>query len=176
MIKRRFLIKLDKYHINVGNKALSISKPKFDKIDSQISFASYILSKDRIHPDPSKVKAITDFPKPTNISSLWSFLGMANQLSHFLPNLTHLTDLLSHLLKKNTAYLWLAKHNNLFKRIKLALSQSLSLQQFDPDMNTYLITDDSKLHGLSYALMQSSSSPMHPETIIQCGSRTLSKH
>ena len=101
---------------------------------------------------------------------------MANQLSHFLPNLSSLTDPLHHLLKKNIAYLWLPEHDGAFKGIKLALNQSLSLQYFNPNLNTYLVTDASKLNGLGYVLMQSSSSPTHPKTIIQCRSRMLSKH
>ena len=38
------------------------------------------------------------------------------------------------------------------------------------------MTDASKLNGLGYVLMQSSSSPTSPETIIQCGSRSLTQH
>ena len=101
---------------------------------------------------------------------------MANQLGHFLPSLARLTDPLRQLLKKNIAYRWLPVHEDAFKRIKVALKQLLSLQHFNPNSKTYLVTDASKLHGLGYVLMQSSSSPTSPDTIIQCGSRSLSIH
>ena len=154
---------------------LSISEAKFE-ISNEISFAGYILSEKGVQPDPSKIKAIAEFPTPKYVTALRSFLGMANQLGHFLPNLAALTNPLHLLLKKNVAYLWLAEHDSALERIKSTLKQSLSLRHFNPNLNTYLVNDASKLNGLGYALMQSSSSPTSPESIIQCGSRSLSSH
>ena len=91
--------KIRKVLFKCKEQGLSISKPKFE-ISSKISFAGYIISEEGIQPDPSKIKAIVDFPTPKDILALCSFLGMANQLGHFLPNLAGLTDPLHRLLKK----------------------------------------------------------------------------
>ena len=49
-------------------------------------YVGYIVSSDGIKADPTKIEAISEFPAPTNITELRSFMGMANQLGGF----THL--------------------------------------------------------------------------------------
>ena len=57
------------------DQGLAISKPKLE-INSTITFTGYILSPDGIRPDPTKIKAIVEFPSPKDITSLRGFLGM----------------------------------------------------------------------------------------------------
>ena len=156
-------------------QGLAISKPKLE-INSTITFAGYIPSPDGIRLDPTKIKAIVEFPSPKDITSLRGFLGMANQIGHFVPNLAALSDPLRQLLKKNVAYQWLPEHEKAFQKMKKVLSKSLSLQHFNPNLKTFLVTDASKLNGLGYVLMQSQSSPTKPNAIIQGGSRVLNAH
>ena len=52
-----------------------------------------------ISADPEKIRAINDFPKPTNITELRSFLGLANQLGNFTKELSSLTQPFRDLLK-----------------------------------------------------------------------------
>ena len=62
-----------------------LSKKKF-VIGDKISFAGYVISKDGVKPDTSRVKAIKDFPVPTDATGVKSFLGLTNQLSFFIPD------------------------------------------------------------------------------------------
>ena len=57
---------------------ISISEKKLE-ISHSISFAGHIVSNRGITPDPNLTTAIKDFPQPTNISELRSFMGLANQ-------------------------------------------------------------------------------------------------
>ena len=50
---------------------------------SSVKFIGHIVGEDGISADPLKVKAIVEMEKPTNITELRRFLGMANQLSKF---------------------------------------------------------------------------------------------
>jgi hypothetical protein len=52
--------------------------------------------------DPEKIKAITEWPKPNNISKLRGFLGLTGYYRKFIKNYAHLTTPLSNLLKKNS--------------------------------------------------------------------------
>ena len=124
-------------------------------------------------PDKSKSEAITNFPKPKDITGIRSFLGLVNQLNHFVPNLSSLSDPLKQLLKKNTSFTWLPEHDKAFSDVKNALTSKISLQHFNHEKTTYLITDASKLHGLGFILIQSDKGPDQPEAVIQCGSRGL---
>ncbi len=57
-----------------------------------VKYASYILSAEGTGVDPEKVSAITDFPSPTNIMELRSFLRLANQLGDFVTEIAHAAD------------------------------------------------------------------------------------
>ena len=105
-----------------------------------------------------------------SISGVRSFLGLANQLSHFILDLASILDPIQQLLKKNNAFVWLKEHEDAFNVIKKTLTTKLSLQHFDPKKPTYIIADTSKLNGLGFILTQSENGPGHPESIIQCGS------
>ena len=76
---------------------ISISENKLEASHS-ISFAGHIVSNKGITLDPNLTTAIKDFPTPTNISGLRSFMGLANQLASFLSDLSQKTSKIRKLL------------------------------------------------------------------------------
>ena len=76
---------------------LNVDKSKLSK--TEVAILGHIITTAGIHPDPRKTEA----EEPTNMSELRSFLGMANQVGRFIPQLAEkdkpLCDLLS---KKNS--------------------------------------------------------------------------
>ena len=152
---------------------ISLSKRKFE-IGKRIGFAGYNLSAEGVTPDVKKLTAISQFPTPTDVTKLRSFLGLANQLIHFVPDLASITGPMRDLLRKDTEFIWMEEQDRSFNNTKKRLTDSLSLQIFDPAIPTYLVTDASRLHGLGFALIQSHEGPKKPERLIQCGSRCLS--
>ena len=65
---------------------ITLNLKKVQLLQSAVRYVRYIVRSDSIKADPTKIKAISEFPAPTNISELRSFMGMANQLGGF----THL--------------------------------------------------------------------------------------
>jgi transposase InsO family protein len=154
---RRFGITISKSKILVGNK---------------IKFAGFVISPEGIYPDPDKLAALRDFPSPTNISELRAFHGLANQLAPFVPDLAHLQAPLRPLLKKGTVFNWLSEHETAFQLVKQVLVEYCSkIQTFDPDKETVLLTDASRLKGIGFALIQKDSDGKI--ALIQCASRSL---
>ena len=51
-----------------------------------------MLTADGQKPDPKKIEAILMIAKPADVQSLKRFLGMANYLSKFLPQLSTVTE------------------------------------------------------------------------------------
>ena len=100
---------------------VTISKKKFE-IGSTIDFASHIISNMGIRPNDDKYKASTDFSRPTNTSDLRSFLGLAQQLGAFIPDLSHMLSRMRLLLKKGTAWVWLPEHEEDFTLVKRTLT------------------------------------------------------
>lgn len=150
---------------------LRISKKKF-QIGETVKFAGFQISGHSVKPDPDKLKALSDFPTPKNITELRSFLGLANQLAHFVPDLAHMSEPLRQLLRKHVAYQWLDEHEHSFQSIIKNLTTNLAIQHFNSSLDTELLTDASRLKGLGFALIQRGPTGIR---LIECGSRSLTE-
>ena len=95
------------------------------------------------------------------------FLGLAIQLGNFLPDLAHNTTLLRKLTSDKNAFLWLDSHQTQFQNLKKILTSSMLVKPFDPTLDTYLVTDASRLYGLGYTLLQRDSETS--QRLIKCG-------
>ena len=115
---------------------------------------------------------MTDFPRSTNTSDLRSFLGLAQQLGAFIPDLSHMLSRMRLLLKKGTAWVWLSEHEDDFILVKKTLtSEKTMVKPFDADLQTILLTDASRLYGIGYCLVQQTADGHL--SLIQCGSCSL---
>lgn len=169
--EEELLERLDSVLERCRKHGITISKKKM-RIGTEVKFAGYVLTPEGVTPDPDKTAAIHNFPQPTDVTSLRSFLGLANQLGHFIPDLAHLTEPLRQLLKKNTTFQWLPDHETSFQRIKDALTSPLVVQFYDRNLPTDLLTDASRTKGLGYALIQRGEGGR--VNLTQCGSCSLS--
>ena len=153
------------HHITISHRKI--------KIGFSVKFAGYNISRDGIRPDPSRIAAIQLLQAPADITQLRSFLGAANQVGIFHPDLTHLTDLHRQLLKKDVAFVWSTEHQTAFEAVKAAIATEVALAYFDKALRTEVWCDASRLHGLGFALIQRNRDDK-PRLII-CGSRSLAK-
>ena len=121
---------------------------------TKVEFAGFTVSDKGLLPDDKKIAAIAEFPKPTNLTQLRSFLGLANQLGGFINNMAVLTEPLRGLLKKGVSFTWTADHDKVFFHLRTQLSSPQLVSFFNPSLETVLLSDASNLHGLGYALLQ----------------------
>jgi len=56
---------------NCKNLNITLSKKKFE-IGKQIQFAGYLVGENGVKPDPDRIRAIKDFPQPTNLTGVSS--------------------------------------------------------------------------------------------------------
>lgn len=150
---------------------ITLSKKKF-QIGSEVKFAGHLVGAEGVKPDPEKVKAITEFPTPTDLTSLRSFLGLANQLGAFLPDLAQACEPMRQLLKKETAYIWGEDQEHAFSTVKRLLASKAVVKPFDPNLKTELFTDASRINGLGFILLQREKNGIS-HRMIRCGSRSL---
>ena len=147
-----------------------LSKKKF-AIGRSVKFAGHIISADGCKPDPEKVDALREYPSPTNITELRGFMGLANQLCSFMPDLAHQTENMRQLLRKKNAFLWTDDIEKEFQKVKGILCSDLVCKPYDPNLDIEIYTDASRI-GLGYILCQTDKSGHRK--LIRCGSRCLS--
>ena len=85
----------------IQESGLTFNRDKCGFSQSSIKFLGHVLSASGISSDPDKVAAIMQMRRPTTVSRVRQFLGMANQLSKFVPNTAELTKPLRDLLPKS---------------------------------------------------------------------------
>ena len=78
---------------------VTLSRSKF-QVDTSLNFAGCVVSDHGVRPDPARISALTNFPVPTDQTSVRSFLGLCNQLAFFIPNFQHHTVALRQLTGK----------------------------------------------------------------------------
>lgn len=66
----------------------------------------HTITPDGCKSDEKKVEAIIKMPPPNNAKEVKSFLGMANYLSKFIPNLSNISEPLRILDRKEVQWHW----------------------------------------------------------------------
>ena len=125
---------------NCQKLIITLSQKKLE-LGKQIQFAGYLVGEDGVKPDPERIKAITPFPAPTNLTGVRSFLGLAQQLSFFISDFSHATTAIRQLLGKKKVFQWLPEHNQEFAGLKSILTANLLTRHFDPTKQVTLLTD-----------------------------------
>ena len=77
-----------------------------------------------MHPDHKKVQGITEVTAPTDKQQLKSFLGMVNYMGTFIPNLSHHTELLRAMLKKDNVFHWEEQQTRSFQEVKTLIAKA----------------------------------------------------
>ena len=137
---------------------------------SSVDYCGYRVSEAGFTVDERKTKAIREFPTPSNITDLRSFIGLANQLGPFSPEIAGAAEPLRDLLRPSRTWMWTTQHEEAFREVKRKLVAPPVLAFYDTSKPTALQTDASRLNGLGYALLQLHGSDWK---LVQCGSRFL---
>jgi hypothetical protein len=66
---------------------------------NRAQYLGYIVDEHGVHVDPTKIQVIRDWPTPTTLTKLRSFLGLANFYRWFVLGFSHISWALSHVTK-----------------------------------------------------------------------------
>ena len=81
---------------------VNLEKREFAR--EQITFLGHKISEGWIQMDERKVHAVIDWPAPTKVTELRSFLGLANYYRRFIKGYSNIVSPLTYLLKKDQAW------------------------------------------------------------------------
>ena len=95
-----------------------------------VPFFGQTLTKQGLKMDYKKWQVIQQWPTPTNVKELQSFLGSVNYLSKFIPYLSDLRQPLQELLKKESEFCWMPVHDEAFREFKICNSKGHDAEIF----------------------------------------------
>jgi hypothetical protein len=117
------------------------SKCEFGK--TKVEFLGHVITDRGITVDPSKIRAVQEWPEPKNTSELRSFLGLAGFYMRFVEGFSDTAKPLTDLTGKNTPFVWGEEQFKAFSNLKKKLAQAPVLVNPDPDLPYILHTDAS---------------------------------
>ena len=74
-----------------------------------MAFLGHVVSKDGIQVDPKKIEAVADWPRPTTVTEIRSFLGLAGYYKRFVKDFSKIAVPLTRLTQKNVKFVWTNK-------------------------------------------------------------------
>ncbi|KAF8747082.1 Chromo (CHRromatin Organization MOdifier) domain [Rhizoctonia solani] len=117
--------------------------------------------------DKLKIQAVQEWPTPSKVKEVQSFLGFANFLRCFVANFSHMARPLHNLVKKDVPWRWDTREQEAFQGLKDAFTNAPVLCHANPSKPYFLETDasgaalgsilsqrqeDGRLHPLGFLL------------------------
>lgn len=97
---------------------------KFEFWLNQVTFLGHVISKEGIQVDPSKVEVVKRWPRPTTVTEVPSFLGLAGYYHRFVKDFSKITAPLTRLTRKNVMYQWTDDCEESFAMLKECLTSA----------------------------------------------------
>lgn len=148
------LVDLHALFSRLRSASLTANLKKCSFARDNISFLGYRVSPQGLHTDPDKIRAVAEFPKPVDVASLRSFLGLAGYYRSFIGKFSSIAAPLNSLLKKDAPWLWLAEHQTAYETLKTALLSAPVLRLPDFQRPFELHTDGACTAGIGVILCQ----------------------
>jgi hypothetical protein len=93
---------------------------KFSFGMDRVHYLGYIVDQHGVHVDPAKIQAIHDWPAPTTLTELRSFLGLANFYRRFMLGFSHIAWALSQITRGGgkDKFAWVRSQQQAFNDLK----------------------------------------------------------
>ncbi|KAL3523596.1 hypothetical protein ACH5RR_016430 [Cinchona calisaya] len=141
---------------------------KFSKCEfwlKSIAFLGHVISEHGVSADPKKIEAIVDWHRPTNVTKVRSFLGLAGYYRKFVEGFSVIAIPLTRLTQKRSKFEWTSECERSFQELKQKLI-SAPILTLPSGMGGFTTYSDASSKGLGCVLMQN-------EKVIAYASRQL---
>ena len=126
---------------------LSLQPDKCEFLRREVVYLGPIIGNDGVKPNPEKVKAVRDFPRPRNIKNIRQFLGLTGYYRRFIEGYVEIAKPLSHLFNNNVPFIWRNNEEKSFQDLKDQLIEEpvlIFLDFFKP----FIVTTDASGYAI----------------------------
>ncbi|XP_059839479.1 uncharacterized protein LOC132401367 [Hypanus sabinus] len=147
----------------LGENKIFVKAEKCEFHVPSASFLGYIIEGGQVRADPEKIRAVAEWPKPTDRTQLQRFLGFANFYRRFIRNYSQVEAPLTRLTSPATPFLWNSEAESAFAELKRRFTPAPVLIQPDPSCQ-FIVEVDASDSGVGAALSQRSGpdQKLHP--------------
>lgn len=123
---------------------------------TEVAYLGHVFSGVGMSPNQEKVKAIRDWPEPTNETAVRGFLGLASYYRRYILHFADIASPLQCLTPKGVPFSWTTDCVEAFTRLKNELAQApvLMYPQFNNKAKEFLLQTDASATGLGAVLEQ----------------------
>ena len=150
---------------------LKLKPKKCHLFATEVEFLRHVVSAEGIQTNPKKTESIKNWPTPTCVKEVRSFLGLCSYYRRFIYQFSDIAKPLHNLTKKGQAFLWTEECMNAFVTLKQKLTEAPVLAYPDFEKEFILDTDVSYV-SIAAVLSQKIDGKEH---VIAYASRTLSQ-
>ena len=155
-------VHLDRVFSLLARDGLKMKTTKCEFFKGKLEYLGFIVSREGVAPNPSKVESILKYPEPNNVKELQSFLGLASYYRKFIRAFAEKAHHLTMLTRKDIAWEWGDAQRDAFSCIKQCLVSEPVLGY--PDFTReFIIHTDASGFGIGAVLAQMQRPPHDSE-------------
>ena len=124
-------------------KDMRLKREKCEFHKQEVEFLGMIISGKEVKMDPEKLKAIQEWPEPTNLKETQSFLGFTNYYRKFIKDYSRIAEPMTRILKKDKKEEWGEDQSKAYKELKEQFVPGKVLRHYQPGRETRVGTDAS---------------------------------
>ena len=141
---------------------LYLKPKKCEFAKTKIEWLGMVIEEGKITMDLGKVKGIQEWPTPTTVKQVQSFLGFGNFYGQFIRHFSELAKPLNDLLKKDHEFLWTIDCQNAFNTLKQKFTEEPVLKMPDQTKPFQIECDASKYASGAVLTQLDSNGDRHP--------------
>ena len=165
------IARMDEVFTRLGRAGLKLKPRKCKFFARETEYLGHVVSEAGVAVSPDKITAITEWPVPTSITEVRSFLGTASYYRRFVQDFATVAAPLHRLTDHGAKWSWEAQHQEAFERLKQALATTPVLK-YPVREAPYVLDTDASLTGIGAVLSQIVDGQ---EMVLGYASRTLTK-